>query len=817
MGRDSGGYSGRLRGGLIILILSLLVAAWGMGPILRPISAAAATPTCTPTPAQPCGWGVQALTPANSESPAPTQGLSDLIAIAGSGIGFGTQFTLALKADGTVWAWGNGFDGQLGNGKLGDAGSSATPVQVSGLSGVVAIAAGAYDGYALRQDGTVWAWGSNSRGQLGTGAFQGPSNAIPAQVSGLTSVVAIAASVLSARALTSDGGVWSWGDGDLGALGLGDNPNPGSVYNVPTPTRIPGLTNVSTISGGHYNGYALKTDGTVWAWGDNGGKQLGRSDLSNSFTPLQVPGLSGITALASHSAGGTGYALAGDSTVWAWGVGAQGQLGNGVTPPSNDYSVATPARVVGLSGVKGISASQGDGYALLGDGTVRSWGSNFAGALGNGTNDSIAVSPTQVLVAGVSAVLGGYSNAFVVGMSEPPRSRISVSLTAVPNVRELGGRVGLIAMLTDMAGKPVTDRLVTFRGTAGPAAGSFAAIVSTDQAGAATTELGGRATGVDVIQAWLDSSPVNGIADPGEPSATVSVTWTYPAASGGVSVSPNEGPPGTGFRFRYTCPSGTSPSLSIITASGSPVGNGFTIGIPTSNGGTTYTQGVTTQLLGTFIGVAKCNNVLLGQAPFTVTDHPTITFSDLKPEPDKQISQDVDITTLASVSGIYRILTAPNLPPAQKTDALSRLKTILAKANVNPIHHGGTVCATGEQLGNSDLKIFVDSQDVTPQATFNPASGKSPDQSCLRVVYDRYWLDGSHSVRLFAQTPGGTSAEHEWSFTVKTGYALVSAESQTINTGLGSLTFVIKGLTVPGKLISSFIDAIKILDGGKVS
>ena len=119
----------------------------------------------------------------------------------------GGYHSLALKKDGTVWAWGHNEYGQLGDGTqtLG----RLTPVQVSGLSGVIAIAAGEYHSLALKSDGTVWAWGGNYEGQLGDGTTN--NKLTPVQVSGLSGVIAIAASYRHSLALKSDGTVWAWG------------------------------------------------------------------------------------------------------------------------------------------------------------------------------------------------------------------------------------------------------------------------------------------------------------------------------------------------------------------------------------------------------------------------------------------------------------------------------------------------------------------------------------------------------------------------------------------------------------------------------
>jgi hypothetical protein len=168
-------------------------------------------------------------TTGNEGLAAPVQvvGLSGVVAIAG---GFG--HCLALKSDGTVWAWGHGLYGQLGDGNFygdfytGGIQSVATPVQVIGLSTVVAIAAGRSDhNLALKSDGTVWAWGAGGDGEIGDGNFYTSPHygvAAPVQVSGLSPVAAIACGARHSLALKTDGTVWAWGSGVEGQLGDGN-------------------------------------------------------------------------------------------------------------------------------------------------------------------------------------------------------------------------------------------------------------------------------------------------------------------------------------------------------------------------------------------------------------------------------------------------------------------------------------------------------------------------------------------------------------------------------------------------------------------
>ena len=292
----------------------------------------------------------------------------------------GVFHTIVLKSDGTVWTWGYNGYGQLGDGTTTD---STTPIQVSGLSNIIAIAGGGYHTIALKSDGTVWTWGRNEYGQLGDSTTLNRTS--PVQVTDLSNIIAIEDGGHHTIALKSDGTVWTWGYNEWGQLG------DGTTTNRTTPVQVSGLSGVTVIAGGNDHTIAMKSDGTVWAWGHNSYGQLGDGTATNTprTTPVQVIGLSDIADIA----GGEWHtiALKSDGTVWTWGDNTYGELGDG---SSLDVR-AIPMQISGLSDVVAIEGGFYHTVALKSDGTIWTWGYNEYGELGDGTNTNTST-PVQV-------------------------------------------------------------------------------------------------------------------------------------------------------------------------------------------------------------------------------------------------------------------------------------------------------------------------------------------------------------------------------------------------------------------------------------
>lgn len=348
----------------------------------------------------------------------------------GATIAAGEQHSLALKSDGTVWAWGSNHYGQLGNNDNLRADQN-TPVEVANssgtgfLQGVVAIAAGGNHSMALKADGTVWTWGLNGSGELGNNDAGHGSQQKPVQVVGvgstgvLTNVIAIAAGRYHSLAILDNGTLLSWGFNNFGQLGLNDgNTVPHSDYprHVVATSGSGNLGGVKSIGAGNYYSMALLNDTTVVAWGENDAGQLGdgtSSPWTLTATPQHVlnaplgSNFTGVKEIAPnrHQA----IALKTDGTVWGWGSNATGELGQGV---SGNAFYTTPVQVNGIGGtgtLGGITALGEGGHQSLSiqtDQTVLAWGKNSNGQVGNGNTTTPQTNPVQVVGAGGTGQLG---------------------------------------------------------------------------------------------------------------------------------------------------------------------------------------------------------------------------------------------------------------------------------------------------------------------------------------------------------------------------------------------------------------------------
>jgi alpha-tubulin suppressor-like RCC1 family protein len=344
---------------------------------------------------------------------------------------------VAIDPNGQVWAWGDNQYGQLGDG-LATPIRSSEPVHVEGIDHAVAVAARDQFSVAVTQSGQVWAWGSNTYGQVGsvTDDATPKIEERPVLVAGVPESVAVAAGSGFVVAVTRTGEVWTWGGSSKGQLWPA--PNGGSTVPVQLPLdaqaksvgvgyrdttvldttgtvwkwhfgtstvagafeSIESLPEIAQISRGRSHALMVSTEGAVFAFGDNSGGQLGVEDLFDSADPVEVPGLPsmvGVSAGDSYS-----LALTADGKVWGWGLNEDGQTGDG----SFGFNIA-PSPTIGLSGIVAVAAGSGTSVAVDSEGLLYTWGSNYLGKLGDGRGATIT-SPRRVLgVSNIKAIAGG--------------------------------------------------------------------------------------------------------------------------------------------------------------------------------------------------------------------------------------------------------------------------------------------------------------------------------------------------------------------------------------------------------------------------
>lgn len=381
-------------------------------------------------------------------SPVRIPGLRRVKAIAA-----GTAHALALTSDGKVWVWGSDADEQIGNGFV--SGTQMSPVQTT-VTGGMAIAAGLAHSVVLLADGTMVSWGRNGSGQVGNGtigtnvsvpvpvgqnraqnrilaigaggehslavfesdqAFQtnGVAAGVPASATGgVAQLTAVTAGTGYALAILHDGRGVAWGaSAGVGEMGIGF---------LPQPTAFPKsilfhdglfgeLDGLIAVSGQFGHSLGLRADGTVWAWGSNANGLLGDGTFAEkSFHAVPVLGPDGVNRLDDVIAIAAGeqfnLVLRGDGTVWAWGAGPFGQLGNGQSGGDASNPLVTarfPAQVMTASGsrplgnVVAIAAGGAAGFALLANGTVMTWGLQANGNLGLGAGPIVVPLATPVL------------------------------------------------------------------------------------------------------------------------------------------------------------------------------------------------------------------------------------------------------------------------------------------------------------------------------------------------------------------------------------------------------------------------------------
>lgn len=316
----------------------------------------------------------------------------------------GQSFTLALGDDGNLYAWGYNDFGQLGNGTTADDSVPEMVTKPTGVTSWKAVAAGAAFGMAIANNDSVYAWGYNDFGQLGNGTADGNKNAVPHPTptvvdlpSGVTAT-AIAAGNNFGLAIGSNDSLYVWGRNVNGELGIGNKTDQHSPVAAPFPS---GVTSWTQIGAGAYTSFALGNDGNLYSAGSNGNGENGDGTTTQheSYSQVNLPGAA--TAWKSFSAGASFcLGVASNDTLYGWGYGSDGELGNGSTTKNN----LTPMPVDLPAGVTVASLTAGHNHSLIlgSNGYLYAWGINQAGELGDGSTSESTV-PVYVNHGGLSA------------------------------------------------------------------------------------------------------------------------------------------------------------------------------------------------------------------------------------------------------------------------------------------------------------------------------------------------------------------------------------------------------------------------------
>lgn len=279
-------------------------------------------------------------------------------------ISAGQYISTAIKTAGTLFTWGRGTSGQLGSGATAD---RSTPVQVGALTNWSSVSPGRYNCVATKTDGTLWTWGNNYVGSLGLGNTTYYSS--PKQVGSLTNWLKVAMSGYgTCFSIKTDGTLWSWGDNTYGSLGAGTS---GGGTARSSPVQVGSLTTWSNVACGHHFVIATTTAGSLYAWGRNHYGQCGLNDTTNRSSPVQIGALTSWLTLSA------GYqyvtSIKTDGSLWVWGVNDSGQLGlNNLTYYSSPKQLGS---LTNWSKVA-VGSTRQHNLSIKTDGTLWGWGLN---------------------------------------------------------------------------------------------------------------------------------------------------------------------------------------------------------------------------------------------------------------------------------------------------------------------------------------------------------------------------------------------------------------------------------------------------------
>ena len=300
-------------------------------------------------------------------------------------VDFGGTHTFGIRSNGTLWGWGNNYNGRLGDGTTT---TRSSPVSVvGGFTDWCRVSS--YDNHvlAIRSNGSLWTWGSNICGRLGDGTTISRTSPVTV-VGGFNDWCYVSAGLNFTSAIRSNGSLWTWGCGSFGRLG------DGNIIDRSSPVQVcGGFSDWCQVSAKFNSIAAIRSNGSLWAWGSGAGGQLGTGVLNNRSSPVSVIG--GFTDWCQVRGSVESFlAIRTNGTIWSWGTNSNGQLGDGTT-----IDRSSPVSVIGgftdwVQIAGGFTTRSGG--ALRSNGTVWAWGCGAQSNLGNGTNENRS-SPVQVI------------------------------------------------------------------------------------------------------------------------------------------------------------------------------------------------------------------------------------------------------------------------------------------------------------------------------------------------------------------------------------------------------------------------------------
>lgn len=294
--------------------------------------------------------------------------------------------SFAIKSDGSLWAWGNNDYGQFGRN-----GTTSSPVPLLVGTDFLIVEAGEGSVYAIKRDNSLWAWGSNERGKLGDGTAI--NRLTPIKIG--EGYYSVSAGAFHAIAVKNDGTLWGWGWNLYGQVGNGNQQNQSKPIQIGSGYAI--------ASAGGASSAAVSKDGKLMAWGFNESGQVGDGSFTHRFSPVQI----GSDFAKAYSGGNHFFAIKRDGTLWGWGSNTNGELGTGTLGETR----TTPVKIetgFSFAVARGAISSAG----LKADHGLWTWGWNNAGSIGDGTSDNYRLAPTKI-GGGFILLAGGLGGTFL--------------------------------------------------------------------------------------------------------------------------------------------------------------------------------------------------------------------------------------------------------------------------------------------------------------------------------------------------------------------------------------------------------------------